>query len=172
MSAPDTERPSDPDARAARKIASLTRAYCRWLDRQDERLLKTLFHEDSTVTSGTFSGPAQQFVREICRINGSVFNQTLHSVANETIEVTGDVATAETEVVAVCTMTNEDGSQSEILTGGRFLDRFERREGAWKIAARNFVCDWNRLDKTTRCDDGLFAPSRDGQHESGGTLWH
>ena len=30
--------------------------------------------------------------------------------------------------------------------GGRYLDRFERRDGVWKIARRLLVDEWSRLD--------------------------
>ena len=33
---------------------------------------------------------------------------------------------------------------AERLTGGRYVDRFERRDGRWRIAERTFVLDWMR----------------------------
>jgi hypothetical protein len=156
-------QPPDADAMAAviarQQIADLTMAYCRGVDRVDEALLKQVFHPDSTVVSGVFNGNGHAFATEICGIVKAVFNQTFHSIANQWIEVTGDTAIGETYVIAVSTMTNDDGSPSEMLTGGRYLDRFERRDGAWKIAERSFVCDWNRVDASTRqMDEGMYAP--------------
>ncbi|WP_070150988.1 nuclear transport factor 2 family protein [Sphingobium phenoxybenzoativorans] len=158
------------------KIADLTMAYCRGVDRADEDLLKTIFHDDSIVISGAFNGGGQQFATEICRIVKAVFNQTFHSIANQWIEVTGNAAVGETYVIAVSTMTNEDGSQSEMLTGGRYLDRFERRAGIWKISERSFVCDWNRVDATTHSNDGMYAPldllGRRGPEDPVYALWN
>lgn len=158
------------------KIADLTMAYCRGVDRADEALLKSIFHDDSTVVSGAFNGGGQQFSTEICRIVKAVFNQTFHSIANQWIEVTGNTAVGETYVIAVSTMTNEDGTQSEMLTGGRYLDRFERRAGTWKISERSFVCDWNRVDATTHSNDGMYASldllGRRGPEDPVYALWN
>ena len=32
-----------------------------------------------------------------------------------------------------------------VEVGGRYLDRFERREGAWRIHHRAVVIDWSRV---------------------------
>ena len=37
-----------------------------------------------------------------------------------------------------------DGGEVHALAGGRYLDRFERRDGAWKIADRRVVMDLSR----------------------------
>ena len=131
------------------QIADLTMAYCRGVDRADEALLKSIFHDDSFVVSGAFNGNGQQFATEICGIVRAVFDQTFHSIANQWIEVTGDTAVGETYVIAVSTMTDLEKGKSEMLSGGRYLDRFSRRDGVWKFAARTFVSDWSRVDKTS-----------------------
>jgi hypothetical protein len=42
-----------------------------------------------------------------------------------------------------------DGELFDISGCGRYLDRFERRGGAWKIAHRQVVADWNRIDRVS-----------------------
>ena len=173
---------NDPDAVAIdavlsrQQIADLTMAYCRGVDRADEPLLRSIFHDDGVIVSGAFNGSGQLFATEICKIVKAVFNQTFHSIANQWIEVTGNGAVGETYVIAVSTMTNDDGSQSEMLTGGRYLDRFERRDGVWKIAERTFVSDWNRIDATTHSDAGLYASldlrGKQGPDDPVYALWH
>lgn len=149
------------------QIADLTLAYCRGVDRADEALLKSIFHDDSVVVSGAFNGNGQQFASEICGIVRAVFDQTFHSIANQWIEVTGDTAVGETYVIAVSTMTDLDRGKSEMLSGGRYLDRFTRRDGIWKFAARTFVSDWSRVDKTG-CDlQGDMGHASDLQGKQG-----
>lgn len=164
-SAGESGMPNDPPDAAAveaviakQQIADLTMAYCRGVDRADEALLKSVFHEESTIVSGAFNGSGQMFAAEICRIVRAVFDQTFHSIANQWIEVTGDGAIGETYVIAVATMTEEDGSKAEILTGGRYIDRFARRDGVWRIAERTFVMDWNVRQPSSRVlGDGPYA---------------
>jgi hypothetical protein len=41
----------------------------------------------------------------------------------------------------------KDGTATQDLTfGGRYVDRFERQEGVWKIAHRQVILEWSRLD--------------------------
>lgn len=155
-----TSTPDRPDIDAVvsrQQIAELTRACCRGIDRADEVLLKSVFHEDSVVVSGVFNGSGPDYAEQICRILRSVFDQTFHSIANQSIEVTGDSAIGETYVIAVSTMTDIEQGKSEMLNGGRYLDRFERRDGVWKIAERTFVSDWSRVDRSSSTSDGSHA---------------
>lgn len=172
--------PTDPatvDAVIARQqIADLTMAYCRGVDRADEALLKTLFHDDSVMVSGAFNGSGKLFASEICKIVRAVFDQTFHSIANQWIDVTGDGAIGETYAIAVATMTDEDGSKAEILTGGRYIDRFTRRDGRWGIAERTFVMDWSIKQPSSRMvGEGMFAALENGcfgQDDAVYRLWN
>jgi hypothetical protein len=140
------------------QIADLTMAYSRGVDRADESLLKSIFHPDSVVVSGAFNGNGHEFATEICRLVLASFEQTFHSINNQWISVTGDTAIAETYVIAAATM--PDGAEkTDLLTGGRYVDRFERRDGVWKFSERTFVSDWSRSDKSTRqMNEGMYAP--------------
>ena len=40
-----------------------------------------------------------------------------------------------------------DGEEYTRYRAGRYLDRWERRNGQWKIAYRVIADDWDRLDK-------------------------
>jgi hypothetical protein len=64
--------------------------------------------------------------------------------------VDGDVAHVETYVTAYHRVPTSalagfwDGREDayEGLAGGRYVDRFERRAGEWKIAVRNVIAEW------------------------------
>lgn len=137
------------------QIADLTMVYCRGVDRADAALLGQVFHADSTVVSGAFNGNGQDFAAAICALVEEAYTQTFHSIANQWIEVSGDGAVGETYVLAVST--SKDGA-TDTLTGGRYIDRFERREGRWAIAERSFVLDWTREEASTRdMTGGMYA---------------
>lgn len=135
------------------QIADLTAAYCRGVDRADPALLAEVFHEDATVISGAFNGNGKAFATEICRIVEDAFAQTFHSIANQWVEVSGDGAVGETYVIA-CSTSKGEAPATDTLTGGRYIDRFERRNGTWRIAERTFVLDWARSEPSTRELDG------------------
>src|SRR3546814_6550113 len=76
-------------------------------------------------------------------------------------------------------MAAEDGTQSEMVVGGRYADQFERRKGEWRIARRLFIHAWNQNGAATvQWDSGLYAqinvrgrpdrddPSRSEEHTS------
>lgn len=76
-----------------------------------------------------------------------------HSVANEWIEVKGDHAVGEHYIIAhMC------AGGADVMTGGRYIDRYERRGGVWKIASRTFVADWNTSHPKSMELDGMYEP--------------
>jgi hypothetical protein len=39
-------------------------------------------------------------------------------------------------------MTGEAGEKRDLFVSGRYVDRYERRDGTWKIAYRSELADW------------------------------
>lgn len=69
----------------------------------------------------------------------------MHLLANERIEVDGDLATSESYVVS-CQDVLVEGVRKTRIRAGRYLDRFERRDGGWQLVARTLVDEWSRVD--------------------------
>jgi hypothetical protein len=67
-------------------------------------------------------------------------------MGNLLIEVDGDRARAETYAVVYHRMKKDDGTGKDDVWGVRYVDRFERRDGAWRIAYRVVAQEWRRLD--------------------------
>lgn len=139
-------------------LQELLAAYCRGVDRLDEQLLASTFHDDATVVTGTFNGAGQQFPRDIiafCRDNTV---RTIHTVNNHWFDIRGDDAVSECYVIAIQTARDENGELQDTLTGGRYLTRFERRDGTWKISRHTFVMDWNLSQPCTAVfEEGMFG---------------
>jgi hypothetical protein len=66
---------------------------------------------------------------------------TQHDLLNHTCDIDGD--TAHSELYYVFVGRNRD--DSNWIAGGRYLDRLERRDGAWRIALRTTVIEWSGL---------------------------
>jgi SnoaL-like domain len=61
-------------------------------------------------------------------------------VTNHSVELDGDTAHAETYWLFVGV---NKGEQAPItMSGGHYIDRFERRNGRWAIAARACIIEW------------------------------
>jgi hypothetical protein len=113
--------------------------YARGLDRHDEEILESAFHEDAIDHHGDFLGTREQFVPWANALHEQSWLAHTHFIANHRAEIEGDVAHAETYVLFV--LRRKDGRMID-LGGGRYVDRLERRAGEWRIAARELVVDW------------------------------
>lgn len=133
-------------------LHDLCMAYARGVDRADQELLTSIFHEDATVVSGVVNGTGARFAAEITAFVRTHLERCFHSVANEWFEIRGDRAVGESYVIAVVT-----AGANDVLTGGRYLDEFERRAGIWKFSSRSFVCDWTLTQPTSHQQDGFYA---------------
>ncbi|HXC39107.1 MAG TPA: nuclear transport factor 2 family protein [Burkholderiales bacterium] len=137
--------------------AELVYTLARGIDRMDEELIRSVFHADAVVDFGHFRGTAGEFVRWVMALLPSM-KRTQHCICNQLIEVRGDVAHGESYVVAVHDMA---GDKDMTMTfGGRYIDRFERRNGVWKNARRVVVSDWTSLVPSTDSWDRSPAAPR------------
>jgi len=123
--------------------------YCRGIDRCDEELLRSVYHPDAVDNHGQFNGKAADFIP--WALKGLQRDaSTMHFVGNELIEPQGDTAWSESYLIAVHRRREKDGSLVDLTFGARYVDRFERRQGSWKIAHRQVVFDWSRIDPVER----------------------
>src|SRR5215210_4265051 len=113
--------------------------YCRGVDRRDPEMLKSVYHPDGTDDHTVFAGLGHDFADFIIDLIRSD-PPSQHQVTTTLITMHGpDSADVESYYLAHQPMTDEATGEARLLhTGGRYIDRFERRDGAWKIAKR--VC--------------------------------
>jgi hypothetical protein len=118
--------------------------YCRAIDRRDYELLRTVYHPGAIdLHGGLFAGTAEDFIAEVPR-QLEPYAQTTHAITNALFVVDGDYAEGET-----CLLANHVTCESpprHVLVSCRYLDRFERRNGEWRIAHRTCVVDWSSLE--------------------------
>jgi hypothetical protein len=112
--------------------------YARGVDRLDDDLLRSAFHEDATDCHGPFTATREELIGHIRPMTGHR-EATQHFLGQQHIELDGGAAHVETYFFVVSKLHESD--QTEIL-GGRYVDRFERREGDWRIAVRVLLLDW------------------------------
>src|SRR6202167_4437131 len=131
------------------EIHEVLMRYCRGIDRCDAELLHSVYHPDATDDHGLFKGRAVGFVP--WALNALVRDQrTSHYIANELIEVDGDVALCQSYFFGIHRRQEKGGTTAELVLAGRYADRFERRAGVWKTAHRQVIFDRSRIDKIER----------------------
>ena len=128
---------------AKHQIREVLARYARGIDRADGGLLRTCYHADAIEEhGGTFAGNAWDYIEQaIPKV--MKMGPMQHLLGNSYIRLEGDVAHVETYVWTFARVTL-DRTAWDTFTGGRLLDRFERRAGQWKIAHRRTIFDWNR----------------------------
>ena len=138
------------------QIHEVMMRYCRAVDRMDEELLRSVYHPDATDNHGLFNGKAADFVPWCMKQLREAYTATQHVVANELIEVHGDHAYCEFYFVAYHRYERK-GEPRHMTAGGRYVDRFERRNGDWRIAERTVVVDWQRVDRVHEPDASMLT---------------
>jgi ketosteroid isomerase-like protein len=132
------------------QIREVIGRYARGIDRLDWDLVRACYHPDAIDDHGVFRGGVDGFV-EYFSEGMRDFEQTMHLMVHTLIELAEDIesAVAETYCIAYHRGPGRSGSRDVIL-GLRYLDRFARRGGVWRIADRTVVLDWSRNDPVER----------------------
>lgn len=110
-------------------------------DRFDRDLFLSAFHADAVIAAGPFVGNPGDLYEWSRGLQEMAHTTTAHVLLNHSCEIEGDVAHAETYYLY--TAANRD--DTNILAGGRYIDRLERRDGVWKLALRNNMIEWSSV---------------------------
>lgn len=128
--------------------------YCRGVDRLDADLMMSAYHDDAIDEHGAVSGPARDLCDRVVRTHRR-YDATMHCVLNHAIEVQDDThATGEIYNVTYL-------KRGDVLDTwwGRYVDRYELRDGRWAIAHRVCVHEWTRsesIDATMPADMSAY----------------
>jgi len=106
--------------------------------------LAAIFHPGGEIAVSWFRGPYPEFVAH-CRNNYGRGSEAKHLLWPARVARNGARATAETNV-AILVRQTIDGVAVDLTSYSRFLDRLERRDGAWRIVERATLYEKDRLD--------------------------
>jgi hypothetical protein len=121
------------------EILDCIHRYARGMDRLDRDLARSAYHDRAIDDHAAFVGPVDDFLDWAFAYHATQVRHQ-HYVTNHTVELEGDTAHAETYYLFVGTDRNADAPL--LFTGGRYIDRFERRDDRWAIAARVCLVEW------------------------------
>jgi hypothetical protein len=145
----------------------------RGVDRADLSLTHALYWEDAVWAFGAEPVRARANMDETTReFAAKVLAATHHMFGNILIDLRGDHAHVESYCVAHHRTypTRESNERTigkewtdaqgkpdgvnELVIGFRYLDRFEKRNGEWRISLRRFVFDWSHAAPYSGLDRG------------------
>jgi len=142
--------------------------YCRGIDRCDAAMQKSAYWEDATDDHGSFNGNAWAFSDYVIPALKRM-ERTMHLISNVYVELNGSSAKCETYCVAHHLLP-ENG---EMVVGGRYLDRMEKRGGEWRIQKRVYVMDWNQNNAATvQWDNPFYSQLRTRGSRSPDDPWY
>jgi SnoaL-like domain len=120
--------------------------YARGVDRRDEALIRSVYHEDSIDDHGLgFSGTGYELAASVNNLPPA-WENIIHLLGQHLIEVDGDEAVSEVYFSNNQIMRDDEGREWDWQTSGRYLDRWERRDGEFKIKNRRVVVDRMRTE--------------------------
>lgn len=108
--------------------------YLRGVDRKDWDLVRSAYYPDAVHDHGEYRGDVEGLIGWIERWH-KIIPQVMHFLGNIVIELNGDVAVVESYLLTLQDQADGDNQQFDWI-GSRYLDRFERRNGEWRIAER------------------------------------
>lgn len=129
-----------------RELTRLLLRYAHCVDRRDFDGIGACYWPDAIDEHATFHGDALAYVRWLREVLPPIAVSS-HQFTNILVDVhTPDDATSETYClnVNVFAAPAADGRERQTTALLRYLDRFERRAGEWRIAHRRVITDWSR----------------------------
>jgi len=128
------------------EIRRIRRLWAFARDQGDWDTVASLFHPNAPVSISWYNGNAEGFVENSRRMFGRNKPETRskHWFGNDRLTLNGNRALLETDV-EVRARDNIDGLLFDFTYEGRFFDRFEKRNGAWKIAQWTCLYDADRV---------------------------
>jgi hypothetical protein len=127
-----------------RAILAVLHRFCRGIDRLDEELVRSCYHEDATDDHGIYHGSGVDFAAFVVPVLGKAFTATHHFLGQSIIEFDEErFARAETYVIAHHTRRDGEGGEMLESVGARYVDRLEKRAGEWKLSHRVVLYEWS-----------------------------
>jgi hypothetical protein len=129
--------------------------YARGIDRRNWDFLASAFHPGASIHQGDFKGSIEEMIESV-KVRHAAIEQSAHLMTNILIEFDGpDGAVVETYYLAY--LRNDalpaivrtaligggapESGKIDMRSLGRYIDRFERRDGNWRIAKRICIAE-------------------------------
>lgn len=145
---------------AKQAITEQLLAYCRGMDRIDLDLTRSVFTHDAVADYGAmFVGTGHGFAEFIGQVHPPLQTHS-HHLRNVLVSVDGDRAGSEAYVIVRLRSVGADGSLTDLVSHGRYVDRWRCEDGTWRIAHRRYL---HTLDTSEPVPAAMFgtAGSRD-----------
>ncbi|QFT76231.1 nuclear transport factor 2 family protein [Erythrobacter sp. THAF29] len=155
-------------------IRDLIAAYAHAIDRRRWDMMEKLFHPDAQFQFGTVLGGWRGFVEQAQAIIDPCL-ATQHQLGQVQFGFEDDVTChTETYMTAMHTIPAgypiadvfpDQGRIYSAVIAGRYVDRFEKRNEAWRIARRIGLYDWREFREVEGVDLSEMPEGSTGYHD-------
>jgi hypothetical protein len=137
---------------AEREITRVILDYARGVDQRDYPRVRDCFHPGARIDYGSFGGGPDALVEWLERVQPQLDrSSSLFGPPRIELDLERGCAEVESHCLSVQVLPRDDeGVSRQTLAGLRYLDRFELRDGAWRIVERRNVADWSQSLRRTR----------------------
>ncbi len=143
------------------EITEVLYRYARAVDRKDFERVAECYFPEAIDNHGGYVGTVDGLIEDM-KSRHATIDSSLHYITNVLIDLHGD--TANVESYCLCYLRQAPaapgGPQSRVTVKCRYVDRFERREGQWRIADRIVVFDESVTEEIVDSLDGAWVRSR------------
>lgn len=129
--------------------------YSRGLDRLDREMIRSCYHDDAVDDHHIYVGRPDDFIDWAFGYSLDYNVVHHHGLSNHRCELDGDDAHAETYY----TFLGVNRAPPHLLSMGRYVDHFQKRDGQWRIADRVCVIEhsFDLQDSAIQSGDGPAA---------------
>jgi hypothetical protein len=135
------------------EIADCIARHAHGHDRLDAEIITGTYHEDGVDEHGHAINVGAAYAQWANAVHAAGSLLHLHNITTHRCEIDGDTAHCESYVMVA--LLNNDGITARLING-RYVDRMERRDGAWKIALRRSTVDWLLMGDASILQAPLF----------------
>jgi SnoaL-like domain len=120
-------------------IWSVVLRYARGIDRMDREMLRSCYWDDAIDDHYAYIGGPDYFIDTTFAAAKAMSHVQHHGLSNHNCEMASANAYAETYY----TFIGANIEPPHLLSMGRYIDHFQRRDGVWKFANRATVIEKN-----------------------------
>ncbi|MBO0727951.1 MAG: nuclear transport factor 2 family protein [Acidimicrobiaceae bacterium] len=131
------------------EIRRVLARYAHAVDRDDDDMLRSCYHRDAIDEHMTYTGDIDGYIKQR-RARSKNFRMRHHMMGAPFIEIDGENARVETCCTSSHIVTRDErGPERLWILWVRYEDRFEKRDGEWRIAHRRVRFEGDVVIPTT-----------------------
>jgi hypothetical protein len=125
-----------------RAVQAVMLRYARGVDDRAWEQVRSCFAVDAFIAGTGHAGARDQYLEQLFA-GVERFGVTMHTVGNQVVELDGDAARTETDLIARH-FRDADGRDEELVLGVRYHDELRRDGEQWVITRRDVRRLWSR----------------------------